>query len=113
MKLRECNLIKIPKLAGVYLLFNSDRELIYIGMSINIRHRIGQHCSVNSTRENEQNNGVGVVTCIPCGEISYYDYIEESSEFSRKFIEANLIYFLRPKYNSIVKYEARGAIKDI
>ncbi len=42
---------KLPEKAGVYYFFNADKELIYVGKSINIHDRILSHLSNNLTKK--------------------------------------------------------------
>lgn len=41
----------LPKECGVYIIYNLDNEIIYIGKSINIRNRIIQHFASTEIRE--------------------------------------------------------------
>jgi len=75
---------KLPKIKrsyknkGVYLLYDSDEELIYIGQSADIRQRLSQH-----------NNKSWV----------YYKVIEVKNYLQRLKIEEYLINKFKPEYN--------------
>jgi len=99
MKLLPFEISKIKKISAVYLLFDKEMELIYVGVSKDIRTRLQQHTSINARREV---NGIDsrYTTKIPYNTVKFYAYIEETDEEKRKFIEQGLVYFFNPKYNS-------------
>ncbi len=64
----------ITRKAGVYFLFNSELELIYIGKSKNIRQRLVQHCSDNSIKIGTYDYPNGSTPCDK-GEVCYFSNI--------------------------------------
>jgi excinuclease UvrABC nuclease subunit len=87
----------ITRKKGVYLLFNSSLELIYIGKASNIRNRILQHITDNpNSRIGTSRHENGITTKIPFGEVYYYSIIETENPDLKELI---LIEIFKPKYN--------------
>lgn len=89
---------KITIKGGIYILFNKKLEIIYIGKTNNIRHRIQQHCSLKSSRALNQEDKV-YLTRVPYGEVEYYLSIKINSELDKSMYEMILINLFKPKYN--------------
>jgi excinuclease UvrABC nuclease subunit len=88
----------IPQDSGVYLLFDSNLELIYIGKSDNIRRRILQHTS-NKSKRYKDDDDYGYLTKIPLGEAIYYSYVKVDDSSQRECYEKILISIFKPRYN--------------
>jgi excinuclease UvrABC nuclease subunit len=88
MKIERIEINNIKRKAGVYFIFNSSLELIYIGKTQDLRQRMQMHTSPNVKLRQ-----------IPIGEAFYYSFLFLASESERRFIENILIYIHRPRYN--------------
>lgn len=75
--------------SGIYLLYDKELELIYIGMASNFRQRLLEHTRYDDSTK----------TKIPEGEIKYYYFIECKDLQTRYLYESILIITLKPKYN--------------
>jgi hypothetical protein len=79
----------IPKrFKGIYLFYNSDKELLYIGKTSRIQSRFLQHSNTANTFEDDWRN-----------KISYAEVFELKSSCDREIYETYLINKLRPKHN--------------
>jgi len=95
---------------GVYLLFGEDRDLIYIGQSINMRARINTHISDKSKRQSECNDNENYYnTKIPRGKVFYYSVLFIEDDNLRNHIEISLIFMLKPTLNDIVRIQENKA----
>ena len=83
----------LPNKIGVYKLFNEANELIYVGKSIHIKKRIGQHLKNNST-----NKAVEMKK-----QIAKIEYIITHSELVALLIESELIKKHQPVFNQSQK----------
>ena len=86
---------ELNKKKGVYFLFNKDKELLYIGRTKDVRHRIGGHLYNNEKREPPWN-----IRKIK-EKIRYYGLIKVNDEDERGYKEQLLISYLRPPYNKL------------
>ena len=79
----------------VYRIYDRDGELIYIGVTKNIRSRVSLHLLREDTK--------GIVRQIPAGElenINKVEYVETESFSNARVLEAYLIAKYKPKYNA-------------
>lgn len=83
----------LPSTIGIYL-FKKDREINYIGKSINIKTRVSSHLE-NAKLDNKERLIIHNSNTI--------ETITTESEFKALILEAKLIRELQPKYNSIWK----------
>lgn len=87
---------KIKNNSGVYLLYDNNLEVIYIGKSNKtFRKRLLAHCSPNNISKN--------TSIIPRGEVQYFCLIPLEDEFDRMMSEMFLIKLYKPKYNFLKK----------
>ena len=84
---------QLPSTIGIYL-FKKDREINYIGKSVNIKARVSSHLE-NAKLDNKERLIVNNSNTI--------EIIATESEFKALIIEAKLIREFQPKYNSIWK----------
>ncbi len=90
-KLNKALFKTLPEEPGTYYFFNEDNDLIYIGKSKNIRHRVLQHFNNNTTRraiEMRQN-------------IADIGYEKTGSELIALLKESEDIKSLKPRYNRL------------
>jgi excinuclease ABC subunit C len=81
-----------PQTVGVYIFRSADREILYIGKSINLRARLLSHLE-NAKADPKEAAIVGQasrIECIPC-----------ESEFRALLLESQLIQKHKPRYNKI------------
>jgi len=84
--------------SGVYILFNKDLEVIYVGKSNkSFRIRLLAHCSPNNFTERSSN--------VPRGEVEYFYFIPLEDEFDRMVSELFLVKLFKPTYNFVKKRE--------
>lgn len=96
----------IYSIPGIYFLFNND-ELIYIGMSKNIGHRIWQHYKRNKPDKSQLVMDFNYVYCLSYEDcIKKYckpelDMIQELKKWESKFIRRFM-----PKHNRLLRIYA-------
>jgi len=88
---------KITHKAGIYFLFDCEMNLIYIGKTKNIRHRLVQHVGNHDYRILEKGDR-GVSFC-QRDEVEYFSYIEIENERERRITELLLLQIFKTKYN--------------
>ena len=86
---------KIPNKAGVYIMYNSNDEIIYVGKAVNLRKRVNQYFN------NDKNKSVKVKALVE--NISRFDYIIVDNEIEALILESNLIKKNKPKYNILLR----------
>ena len=81
----------LPDNPGVYIMRDSDDNIIYIGKAVSLKNRVRQY--FQSSRNHSQKVRTMVDT------IAYFEYILTDSELEALILECNLIKKHRPKYN--------------
>jgi excinuclease UvrABC nuclease subunit len=84
---------------GVYRFFNGEKEIIYIGKSVNLSSRINDHLEGSSN------------TDFFIHEVDYIDHIYVDDELDRTVLEAVLIKYYKPKYNQEVRGKKRKVLQ--
>jgi len=82
-------------LPGIYIFEGEDKKPLYIGKSINLRHRLKQHLDESHSPSSKQS------IFVPQTKTYYFQTV--SSDLEAILLEASLIKFFQPKYNSISK----------
>ncbi len=77
-----------PEKSGVYLLYNSKRELIYIGKALNLRNRLISYIQGKSSQ------GIFFPE-----NVEYFEFIVTTNEKEAFLLERDLIKSKKPKYN--------------
>lgn len=72
---------------GIYFIYNQQKELMYIGQTVNIQQRLMQHTGNWTSKIDIQHN------------FYYADYILIKSKKERMLAELRLINMLQPKLN--------------
>ncbi|MBQ1388657.1 MAG: excinuclease ABC subunit UvrC [Clostridia bacterium] len=93
-ELRE-KAMKLPLSPGVYIMHNSDKEIIYIGKAKALKNRVSQYFG-------SQNNHPEKVRRM-VNNVDYFEYILTDSEFEALVLEASLIKLHKPRYNILLK----------
>jgi len=91
----KTDLLKLPTKPGVYLYYNSNDEIIYVGKAINLKKRITQYFQAG--------DALGPKTKTLVSQIVKIDTKIVNSEIEALVLEAKLIKKYRPKYNSLLK----------
>ena len=85
----------LPKLPGVYIMRDKDRNIIYIGKAQALKNRVSQYFG-------SQNNHMEKVRRM-VSNVDDFDYIITDSEFEALILECSLIKQNTPKYNILLK----------
>lgn len=91
----EEELKNLPELPGVYIMHNSDDEIIYVGKAKILKNRVRQYFQTNKSHSQK------VLAMV--SNIAYFEYIVTDSEVEALVLECNLIKKHRPKYNILLK----------
>ncbi len=86
---------KLPDKPGVYLMKNSEEQIIYVGKAINLKNRVRQYF------QSSKNHPIKVVKMV--SHIASFEYIITRSEMEALILECNLIKKYSPKYNILLK----------
>lgn len=92
----EEELKKVPTSPGVYLMFDKDDIIIYVGKAKILKNRIRQYFRDSSTK-----NSFKVLSMVK--NISKFEYIVTNTEVEALILENNLIKKYDPKYNIRLK----------
>lgn len=85
----------------VYRFLDEDSNILYVGRTINLENRVGQHFSVRGHIEEE---------CYK--KVKYIEYIMLDTEFDMIVKEIYYISSLNPPYNKRHKYKIEGSLLD-
>jgi len=91
----EEELKKLPDKPGVYLMKNSDGQIIYVGKAISLKKRVRQYF------QSSRNNTPKVNAMV--SNIDEFEYIITDTEVEALILEANLIKKHKPKYNILLR----------
>ena len=91
---RDINLTSLPEKPGVYLMYNSEDTVIYVGKAINLKNRV---------RSYFQNRDQGEKVRRMVANIHRYDYFVTTNEVEALILESTLIKKFKPKYNILLK----------
>jgi excinuclease ABC subunit C len=88
------NLASLPERPGVYIMYNIEDTVIYVGKAINLKNRV---------RTYFQNRDQGEKVRAMVSNIHRYDYFVTDNEVEALMLESNLIKKFKPKYNILLK----------
>lgn len=91
----EEELKNLPQKPGVYIMHNSDDEVIYVGKAKILKNRVRQYF--------QKNSGHSPKVRAMVSNIKYFEYIVTDSEVEALVLECTLIKKHRPKYNILLK----------
>ncbi|MBC7475431.1 MAG: excinuclease ABC subunit UvrC [Candidatus Sericytochromatia bacterium] len=91
---KNINLASLPEKPGVYIMYNQENTVIYIGKAINLKNRV---------RSYFQNRDQGEKVRAMVYNIDHYDYIVTDNEVEALILESTLIKKFKPKYNILLK----------
>ncbi len=86
---------KLPDMPGVYIMKDTQGEIIYIGKAKNLKNRVSSYFMNDSGHTEKVKKMVS--------NISKFDYIMTDSEFEALVLECSLIKKHQPKYNILLK----------
>ena len=86
---------KLPEKPGVYMMYDSQGHIIYVGKAIVLKNR------VRSYFRERANHSPKIAKMVSL--ISHFEYIVTDSELEALVLENNLIKEHRPKYNTMLK----------
>ena len=90
----EEELKKLPKKPGVYIMKDSEDNIIYVGKAVVLRNRVRQYFRKNNKTKRIEN----MVSLI-----DHFEYIVCDNEAEALILECNLIKENRPKFNVLLK----------
>jgi len=90
----EEELKKLPEKPGVYLMKDSENNVIYVGKAIILKNRVRQYF-----RKNDKMPRIEKMVSL----INSFEYIVVSNEHEALILECNLIKKYRPKFNVLLK----------
>jgi excinuclease ABC subunit C len=85
----------LPDHPGVYIMKNSEGEIIYIGKAISLKNRVRQYF------QSSKNHPPKVIAMV--SNIAEFEYILTDSELEALILECNLIKKHKPRYNILLK----------
>jgi excinuclease ABC subunit C len=89
----------LPTKPGVYLMKDEGGEVIYVGKSVNLRHRVRSYFQASASHSPKLHRLIY--------HIADFDFIVTDSEIEALILECNLIKEHRPKYNIRLKDDKR------
>ena len=90
----EEELKKLPNKPGVYIMYDKEDNIIYVGKAVSLKNRVRQYFrKTNKTKRIE--NMVSL--------IDHFEYIVVDNEAEALILECNLIKKNRPKFNVLLK----------
>lgn len=88
-------LSKLPHKPGVYLMHDSEDNVIYVGKAVNLYNRVRSYFRVSTKKTPKIQKMVSL--------IDHFEYIIVDSELEALVLENNLIKEYNPKYNTLLK----------
>ena len=86
---------ELPMEPGVYLMYNKNNDVIYVGKAKKLRNRVSQYF-VDSMSHT-------IKTKRMISQIDHFDFIVAASEFEALVLECTLIKQYKPRYNILLK----------
>ena len=86
---------KLPETPGVYLMYDSHDDVIYVGKAVKLKRRVSSYF-----RKDVKKRGPKIESMVQ--KISRFEYILTDSELEALILECNLIKEYRPKYNTML-----------
>ena len=86
---------KMPETPGVYLMYDSHDDVIYVGKAVKLKRRVSSYF-----RKDVKKRGPKIESMVQ--KISRFEYILTDSELEALILECNLLKEYRPKYNTML-----------
>ena len=90
----EEQLKMLPGKPGVYIMYNAENKIIYVGKAINLRNRVRSYF-----RKTDKTERIKRMVSL----IDHFEYIVVDNEAEALILECNLIKKNRPKFNVLLK----------
>lgn len=87
---------QIPKSPGVYLMYNEDGEIIYVGKANSLRSRVSSYFQ-------KSNQGKSAKVLAMVDHVDHFEYILVENEVEALVLESNFIKEHMPKYNILLR----------
>lgn len=87
---------QVPETPGVYLMFNAQNQIIYVGKAINLRRRVRSYFTAS-------NHGKTPKVLAMVENVDHFEYIIVKSEVEALVLESNFIKEHAPKYNILLR----------
>ncbi|MBI5223558.1 excinuclease ABC subunit UvrC [Candidatus Micrarchaeota archaeon] len=84
---------RYPQLPGVYMMYDAEDHIIYVGKAKSLRERLGQYFGKNDSLK----------TNMLVGQIEKIEFLIVGDEKEALILESNLIKTHQPKYNMVLK----------
>ncbi len=85
---------RLPGKPGVYRMYDSDAEVIYVGKARNLKNRVS-----NYARGQGHNNRIALMISLTCN----MEFVVTSTEADALLLESNLIKKLKPRFNVVLR----------
>lgn len=86
--------LSLPSEPGIYIYFDKNREVLYVGKAKNLKRRVSSYF-----QKNNKNNKVAVLVAL----ISFIEYLVTKTPEEALFLEDRFIKQYKPKYNIDLK----------
>ncbi|MCL2864228.1 MAG: excinuclease ABC subunit UvrC [Lachnospiraceae bacterium] len=86
---------KLPGKPGVYLMYDKDESVIYVGKAISLKNRVRQYFQTSRSK------GIKIDRMV--AHITRFEYIVTDTELEALVLECNLIKEHSPRYNTMLK----------
>lgn len=90
----EEELKKLPAKPGVYLMYDANGTVMYVGKAVSLKNRVRQYF------QNSRKKRLKIYSMLP--KVDHFEYIVTDSEVEALVLECNLIKEYRPKYNTML-----------
>ena len=91
----KLEIANLPTLPGVYIMRDSENNIIYVGKAVNLKNRVKSYFQKNAGHTPK------VVAMV--ARIAFFEYIVTDTEFEALVLECNLIKLHKPQYNILLK----------
>lgn len=95
LKSLKQQVLRIPENPGVYIMKNSEDEIIYIGKAKNLKNRVSSYFVIDKSHNEKVKRMIE--------KIKKFEYIITDSEFEALVLECSLIKKYQPRYNILLK----------
>ncbi len=91
----------IKQVSGVYILFDKDKKVLYIGQTNRLRQRLCNHVSPDSNFRGKIHsyNGFNPTSSLPLGMVEFFAFVLEENKNRKNMIESIYMNIYNPKYN--------------
>lgn len=94
---------ELPDAPGVYLYFDREERLLYVGKATSLKRRVGSYFTKAHGPTSPRLRGAGRRIEEMVAQITRIDYIETPTVIEALVLEANKIKTFRPKYNILAR----------